>query len=445
MNDSETYLERYQRLLAPAEKAANVIQNGDSVVLSGGACQPLSILSALGRRRDLQRVNLYTSLSLVPPDFLVRQYLAKKEGKSLESNVSFFSFCVGPGSRESAQASVVNVVPVSGSAVGRLLQGRRVDVIVAGSSGMDEDGNFNLSCNVDWMQDILSDAMHRDTVVVVEVNRNLPWTEGETTFRIEAVDMVVESERAVPDLPAPRSAPEARSIGGHLSLLVPDEATLHLGMGELVNQSVIHLDVKRDLGVHSDFIGDGMLHLYEKGAITNRKKDFMPGKWLGSYVLGSRDLYDFVERNAMVALHPTDFVAEPANISRNRRMVSITQATQVDITGQIAGQSREFEFLSNPGIQHGFHAAASASAEGIGITVLTSATSSGRVSNIVPAISPGTAVAIPRGDADCVVTEYGIARLKGKSLSERALNLIAVAHPSHRDLLAREARQLGLL
>ena len=441
----ETYRERYERLLAPAEKAAHAIQNGDTVVLSGGACQPLSIFDALGRRRDLYRVNLYTSMSLVPPDFLVRQYLAKKESKASESNIAFFSFCVGPGARESAQASVVNVVPVSSSAVGRLLRGRRVDVIVAGSSGMDEDGNFNLSCNVDWMQDILADAMHRDTVVVVEVNPNLPWTEGETTFRIEAVDMVVESERPVVDLPASPPASEARAIGGHLSLLVPDEATLHLGLGELVNQSVVHLDVKRDLGVHSDYIGDGLLHLYEKGAITNRKKDFMPGKWLGSFVLGSRDLYDFVERNAMVALHPIDFVAEPANIVRNRRMVSITQATQVDITGQVAGQTREFEFLSNPGIQHGFHAAASASAEGIGIVVLTSATRSGRVSNIVPAISPGSAVSIPRSDVDCVVTEYGIARLKGKSLSERALNLIAVAHPSHRDLLAGEARQLGLL
>jgi acyl-CoA hydrolase len=432
-------------MLAKAEDAVARIQNGDVIVLSGGASEPRLFLEALGRRHDLRRVTLISSLTLLPPDFLVRQYMARRQGEAPDRSLRYCTFHVGPGAREGAAAGVVDVIPLNTAEAGRLLQERRIDVVVVGTSGMDEEGNFNLACNVDWMPDILAAAEQSDALVIAEVNRSLPRTEGETSFRIEIVDMVIESDRPPFDLPAGIVRPEAANVGGLLAALVPDEATLQIGLGDLVSQASACLDGKRDLGVHSDFLGDVLLHLHERGALTCAKKGFMDGRWVGSTLLGSTKLYGFANRNPLLSLHPLDVVAQPATIARNRKMVSITQAVQVDVLGQIAGQSSSFEFLTNEGVQHAFHKAASASAGGMGIVVLPSTSKGGAESCVVAALAPGTRVSIPAADADCVVTEFGVARLRGKSLGERILNLIAVAHPDHRDGLVREARRMGAI
>lgn len=445
MSADATYREEYRRKLSDAGELVEQVQAGDVLMLSGGAAQPFGFLAALSRRRDLRRVTVFSSLTLIPPDFLVRQFVAANRGEMPDRNIQFASFCVGPGARQGASSGVVDVVPISAQVIGSFLQDRRLDVVVVGASGMDDEGNFNLSCNVDWMPDILAAADQSDTLVVVEVNPSLPWTEGETTFRIETVDHIIESRRPLVDLPMGAPSPEAQAVGGILASLIEDESTLHVGLGDLVSQSLAYLDGKRDLGVHSDWICDVLFHLSERGALTCRKKGFMPGKWVGSFVLGSQKLYEFVHRNPAVSLHPSDFVAQPATIVRNRRMVSVSQATQVDLTGQVAGQSLNYEILSNAGIQHVFHASAAAAAQGKGIVVLPSAGAGGKLSNIVTSISRGAGVAIPAVDVDYVVTEQGVARLRGKSVSERVLNLVAIAHPAQRDRLAYEARKLGML
>jgi len=445
MSADATYREEYRRKVTTAADLAEFVQSGDVLMLSGGTAQPLGFLGALSRRRDLRRVTVFSSLSLVPPDFLVRQFVASNRGEMPDRNIQFASFCVGPGARQGAAAGVVDVVPMSAQVIGSFLQERRLDIVVVGSSGMDDEGNFNLSCNVDWMPDILSAADQSETLVVVEVNPSLPWAEGEATFRIESVDHVVESRRPLVDLPMGSPSPEAQAVGGILASLIEDESTLHVGMGELASLSMAFLDGKRDLGVHSDWICDVFYHLRDRGVLTCRKKGFMAGKWVGSYVLGSQKLYEFVHRNPGVSLHPADFVAQRATIIRNRRMVSVSQATQVDLTGQVAGQSLNYELLSNAGVQHVFHASAAASEGGKGIVVLPSASAGGRLSNIVTSISRGAGVAIPAVDVDYIVTEQGVARLRGKSVSERALNLVAISHPSQRDRLAYEARKLGML
>ena len=432
-------------MLTSPKEAVQRIQSGDVLVLSAAASQPFAFMDELGRRRDLQRVTVYTAMTLLPPDFLVRQYLAASQGEVPQRNLRYCSVCVGPGARDAAQAGVVDVIPANTCDVGRLLQQRRIDVVVVGSSGMDEEGNFNLACNVDWMPDILAAADQSDTLVVVEVNHSLPWAEGEATFRIESVDLVVESRRPPVDLPAGATMAESQPVGGFLASIVPNEATLHLGIGELVAQAAAYLDSKTDLGVHSDLICDVFQHLHERGALTCRKKGFMDGKLVGSYVLGSRKLYDFTNRNPLVSLHPTDFVVQPSAIMRNRRPVSITEATQVDLYGQVAGQSSDFEFITNGGVQHTFHKAAATSEEGIGIVVMPASRSGGKASNVVANLPGGTPVTIPASDVDCVITEYGVASLRGKSVSERVLNLLAIAHPARRDKLAFTARKLGML
>ncbi len=445
MNTLSTYAEQYKSKTLTAAQAVDLVQSGDMITLSGGAMQPFQFLNELSKRRDLRRVTVTTHLSIVPPDLLVRQFVAASRGEVPDRNVRWCSFGVGPGSRQGAVAGVVDVVPITAQNVGILLRERRLDILVVGSSGMDDEGNLNLGCNVDWMPDLLAAADQSDTLVIAEVNRTLPRTEGETTFRLESVDHIIESVRPAVDLPHGSPLPEAQAVGGFLNSLVPDEATLQLGVGELVSQSAAFLDGKRDLGVHSDLICDVMYHLRDRGALTSRKKGFMPGKWVGSYILGSRKLYELANGNPLVSLHPCEWVSQPGNIRRNRRMVSINQAVQVDLTGQVACQTLEYEFTTNPGIQHVFHTSAANSDGGVGIVVLPSASSGGRESNVVTRLPEGAAISIPRSDVDCIVTEQGVARLRGKSVSERVLAMISVAHPSQRDALAHQARRLGML
>jgi len=445
MSVLDTFRTRYERLKTGAGGLAARIQTGDAIIVSNGSMQPYSFLAALSNRHDLKRVVVYSANTIVPPDFLVRQFVTAGTGDVPNRNVLFRSFAVGPGTRQGAVAGVVDVIPVASQHIGSLVSQQRIDVLVVGSSGMDDDGNFNLSCNVDWMPDLLAAAEQADTLVVVEVNEELPRTEGETTFRLETVDHIIESRRAPVDLPPGAPLPQSSAVGGFLATLVPNEATLHLGVGDLVSQAVAFLESKRDLGVHSDLICDVMLRLHERGALTGRKKGFMKGKLVGSYALGTRQLYGWLHQNDSVNLYPTEFVVQPATILRNNRVVSITQAARVDLVGQVAGQTMAREFTTNPGIQHRFHWAAGASPGGRGIVVLPSSSRAGKMSNIVTALEFGANVSIPATDVDCVVTEHGVARLRGRSVSERVSNMIAIAHPGQRDPLAFEARRLGIL
>jgi len=444
-NGSRSYSERYSQLVLSPDEAVSRIHSGDSVFVSGGVGQPMAILAALSRRRDLRRVTLITADAIVPPDFLVRQYQAVGQGEAPDRSIRHTTLQVGPGDRDGVMSGVADFIPVDGTSGGSVFWSRPLDVLVVGSSGMDEEGNLNLSCSVDWLPDLVASADQNDTLVIVEVNPRLPWTEGQATFRLESVDCVVEVDRDPIVLPPGAMLPEASAVGGFLAGLVPDEATLHVGLGDLVAQACASLERKRDLGVHSDLLSDVLLHLWQRGALTCRRKGFLDGRWVGSRILGSRNLLAHVNRNPSVELHPIEFVAEVANIHRNRRMVSITQAAQVDLMGQVAAQSGEWECHSNGGIQHTFHRAASHSPEGMGIVVLPSSSHDGSQSSVVPHMPLGTLVTVPAQDVDCIVTEHGVARLRGGTLRQRVLCLVAVAHPAHRDRLAFEARKLRLL
>jgi len=437
--------EAYRQKVVTAEAAAAALHNGDTALVSGGASSPGAFLEALSARPDLTRVTVISPLALTPPEFVQRQQAAVQVGKSPRRGIRFSCFDVGPAMKAAACSGVVDVLPANARAMAALMRASKLDVLVVGSPGMDPEGNFNLGCNVDWMPDMLSMAEQAETLVIVEVNPNLPHTEGETTFRLESVDYVVVTNRKLPEVGIGSPLLEAHAIGAYVSSLVPDEATLHLDASDVVRQVAVQLDTKRDLGVHSDFIGDPFLYLKQRGALTCRRKSFMPNKWVGCYVLGSGTLYDYVNGNDTVGLYPVTFVAEAANIARNQKMVSITRACQVDLTGQVAGVSPAYEMAGNPGTQQVFHAAASLSSGGKGIVVLPSTSESHSVSNVVAHLTPGHVVSIPRTEVDTVVTENGVASLRGASVRQRVLSLIAVAHPAHRDRLASEARSAGLI
>jgi 4-hydroxybutyrate CoA-transferase len=395
MKTSNAPREQYHEKLITPAGAAEMVQSGDMLTVSGGSMQPFGFLAALSQRRDLRRVTVTSAMSLLPSDLLVRQFAAAARGEGIERDIRWASFCVGPGTREGVASGVVDFVPISLQNLGRALQERRLDVLVIGSSGMDEEGNFNLGCNVDWMPELITSANLDETLVVVEVNSQLPRTMGTTTFPLRIVDKIVEAPRIPINLPTGGRRKEAQAIGGFLNALVPDGATLQLGIGDLVSQSAVLLDGKRDLGLHSNLIGDAALHLRDKGALTGKHKKHFPGRWVGSFLLGSRKLYEFVNDNPVLALHSCEFVSHPGNILRNPKVVSITQGVCVDLAGQVATQSSRMEFASHPGVQRAFHSVAAASRGGAGIVVVPSASASGKGTNVVDNLPAGTTVGIP--------------------------------------------------
>ena len=432
-------------IAAPREVAWRV-QPGDVVVTSAGAALPYAFMDALGKRNDLHGVTVYGALTLEPTSWMIRQYRAIRKEQRKAPGLRLLSFSLGPADREAWALGLLDLVPVSSSRVRDLfLDGRSFDAIAVGSSGMDEDGNFNLGTNVDWTLDLLAEAEENDALVVVEVNKQMPFSHGETSFRREIVDHVIEVDRPLPEYVPSREQPEDRLIASHVAELVPDEATLAVGHGGLVDRVVRGLARKRHLGVFSDLISDALLFLEREGALTNQRKGFMDGRWVGSHVVGTRALYDHVNHNTSVHLAPVDFVTEPGTIRRNRRMVAISGAAEVDLYGQIAGDAAGRRQLSGPGAQGILHHSAGRTEGGAGIVVLRSTRAAGRTSTITLALRPGSTVSIPRYDVDCVVTEFGVARLRGRSMRERAMALISIAHPDHQDQLAREASDQGII
>lgn len=435
--------QQFRQRVRSAHDVAARIQDGDSIVVSGGASQPVAFLEALGRRTDLRGVTLYTAMTLVPPSFLVRQYMARSQGRPVERRIRFCSFQPGPGVREAMAAGVVDLVPINTSEVRAFVQNHRVDVLVLGSSGPDPRGGLNYSCTLDWLPDVLEVAVEQGSLIIAETNPTLPLTMGDTQFSLDRVDHIIESTVSPPDMPLAEAVPVASAIGGFLTTLVPDGATLQIGMGNLALRSCLYLESKRGLKVYSDHIGDAFLYLQNKGAVIGgRRADENP--WIGSFVLGTRRLYRLVNNNPGIQLRPISTLASLAEMSAVPSLVSISEAACVDLTGQICADVDGVTVSGNPGTAHKFHRGASLSRGGMGIVLLESTDPSGRQSRIVPQLHPGAAVSIPRADVDTVVSEYGVARLRGKSSVERALSLIAVAHPSHRDRLASEARALGL-
>jgi acyl-CoA hydrolase len=445
MSDGLSTAQAYRLKVVTAQAAAAAIHDGDVVVVSGGAAHPATFLQALSDRYDLARLTVLSPLALAVPPFSVVQHQAVVAGKVPTRGMRFSCFDVGPGARSAACAGVIDAIPASATAMSALVQQGKVDVLVLASPGMDAEGRFNLGSSVDWMPDMLTMAKRTDTLVILEANPRLPFTCGDTAFPLDAVDYVVESDEPLPELGVSPMVPEAHAVGGYLASVVPDEATLHLDASDLVRQASTMLEARRDLGVHSDVLSDAFLYLRQRGALTCRRKSADPGIWVGSSVLGSAALMEFVSRNPAVQLRPIGRIADPATIANNSLMVSVTRATQVDLTGQIAGISPSFEFAGNPGIQQIFHASACLSPGGCGVALLPSSAQNASASNIVATLARGHAVGIPRTDADTVITEYGVARLRGASIRQRALSLIAIAHPAHRDRLASEARSTGLV
>ncbi|MCC5452626.1 GNAT family N-acetyltransferase [Rheinheimera sp. UJ51] len=304
-------------------------------------------------------------------------------------------------------------------------------------SPADEHGYHSLGVAVD----VISAAAKAAKIVIAQVNPAMPTTYGQSFIHKDDIDAFFYAEQALPEIEPPELDARTERIGQYVSLLVEDGATIQIGVGKICAAVTRYLSNHKDLGLHTELLTDGALDLIKKGVINNRRKTFHPGKSVTSFCMGTKRLYDFVDKNPHIGFYPSEYVNSPINIARNDRMVSINSAIEVDLTGQIVSDSIGHMFYSGVGGQVDFSRGASMSQGGKPIIALPSTAKNGTISRIVPHIKEGAGVVTTRAHVHYVVTEFGVASLRGKSIRERALELIRVAHPKFRNQLLAEVRK----
>jgi acyl-CoA hydrolase len=313
-----------------------------------------------------------------------------------------------------------------------------LDVALINVSPPDRHGYCSLGTSVDTTLAAVTAA----TTVVAQLNRSMPRTLGDSFVHVDQIDLAVEVDQPPHEHPQPEIGGVERRIGEFVAELVPDGATIQMGIGSIPAAVGVALRGKRDLGVHTELFTDAVLDLVESGAVTGAAKEINRGKIVSAFLMGSQRLYDFVHDNPMIEMRPVDYTNDTAVIRRFRRMVAINSALSIDLTGQVSADSIGTRFYSGVGGQMDFMRGAALAPEGRAIIALPAMAAGGTVSRITPVLAPGAGVVTSRAHVRTVVTEYGVAELFGRSVRERAEALIAIAHPDARDDLARDARRL---
>ena len=415
--------------------AAGLVRDGDTVVVPTGVGEPPALLHALSARRHELR------------DVAVSQILPLRKFAYLDpdtrANIRHDAYFFGGASRPGGQAGWVDYVPAYFSELPMLIDRGLLpaEVVVSLASPMDEHGYFSLSLAPDYTMA----AIRRARVVLLEVNPNVPFANGDCLVHISQVAGLVESADELFEVGLPEIGPVQQAIGKYVAELIDDGSTLQIGYGGILDAVVVQLQHKRELGIHTEMLGDGILSLIESGAVTNRRKTFMPGRTIATFALGSRRLYRSMHRNPGIEMHPVEFTNDPYLAARNDNLCAINATMQIDLIGQCGSESRGHLPYSGTGGQADFVRAANRSRGGKAFIVLPSTAKNGAVSRIAPVLSPGTHVTTSKNDINYVVTEYGVAQLRGKTAKQRAEALIGIAHPDFRGELRDAARKMSLL
>ncbi|MEP0823281.1 MAG: acetyl-CoA hydrolase/transferase family protein [Ignavibacterium sp.] len=424
------WLSTYKQKVVSLEEAVSVVRSGDRVFFSGNAATPLLLMNALAARKDeLYDVDLNHVL-LLGDDPLAKP--------GMERHFRHNSLFVGQADREAIAAGRSAYVPIHLSEIPGLFSRGIIplDVAFIHVSPPDEHGfmSFGVECAAS------KSAAESAKIVVAQVNDRMPRTLGDVFIHVSHVHKIVECSEPLMTLRGGESSEVERKIAAHIAHLIQDGDTLQLGIGGIPDAVIAQLDSKKHLGIHTEMVSDGVVRALESGVITNRKKTLHPGKIIATFVLGSEDLYRYVDNNPIFELHPCDYTNNPFIVSQNDNMVAINSAIEVDITGQVCSDSIGPKIYSGFGGQVDFIRGAAYSKGGKPIIALPSTTRNGAISRIVPQLKPGAGVVTTRADVHYVVTEFGVASLHGRNLVERAEALIAIAHPAFRDELLEYVR-----
>jgi acyl-CoA hydrolase len=416
--------------VSPDAVLDHVRPNMDLVVpLANG--EPVAVLDALeAAQADLVDVRVHQMHALQE-----RPYLRGAFGDRLR-HVSYF---LSEATREAYWKGEIDLVPSNFSEMPALLRTRRQPLVLAAASPPDTHGLFTLGTNADYVA-----ALIGEMPFFLEVNEHMPRTFGLNQIHVSQVVGWTRADRRL--VAVDPAAPDERdqAIAAHVVERIPDGATLQVGIGGVPNALMAALRDHRDLGIHTELVSDGILDLVERGVVTGTRKQERPHKVVATFALGTQRLYDWLHDNGAVEMLPVDFVNDPRVIARERDFISINATTEVDLMGQCASETIAGRYWSSSGGQADFARGAMWSPGGKGFIVLRSTTSSGR-SRIRAQLTRGSAVTTIKNTVDHVVTEWGVARLRGHSIAGRAQALIDIAHPDHREELAREATELGLL
>lgn len=421
----------YRSKVVSADEAVKIIRSGQRVYVGGGAGAPRTLLEALVRRApELRDVEMAHVLIFGPAPHLKPEYAESFRHRAL---------FIGDNSRAAVQSGRADFMPVFLSEIPRLFRSGALplDVVLIQVSPPDEHGFCSFGCEVGCTKP----AAQAAKIVIAEVNRKMPRVLGDSFIHFSKFAYVVEADYALPEAPQGGSSPVHRTIGKHIAEMIPDGATLQLGVGSIPDAVLAQLGDKKDLGIHTELFSDGVIDLVNRGVITNEKKTLHPGKIVAGFLFGSQRLYDFVHDNPIIELHPTDYVNDPFIVAQNDNMISINSAIEVDITGQVCADSIGSALYSGIGGQVDFVRGAARARGGKPIIALPADAKDGKISRIVAQLKPGAGVVTSRGDAHYIVTEYGVAYLHGRSIRERARAMIAIAAPQFREQLEQYAKQ----
>jgi acyl-CoA hydrolase len=429
----------YKSKLVSIDEAVSHIESDNDVIVAQCASEPQGCMSRFHIVADrVRNVRVFSVLTLKEYDFYMK--------KEMKGHFELASWFHAPGSRAALKAGTGTVTYVPNMlhrAATDRIYAHRPDIFFGTCTPPDKHGFVSLSLGITYEKDIIDHARF----VVLEVNPRLPRTFGDTQIHVSKVGAFVEHDQEVPSLPAPVPSATELAIGAHIADLVEDGSTIQLGIGGIPNAAALALKGKKDLGVHTEMLVDSMMELYELGVITNARKALKPGKFITTFAMGSRKLYDWLDDNLAVEFQRGSWVNNPGVVAQNSKMVSINTCISVDLTGQVASESIGAQQYSGTGGQSDTAQGAVAGLDGKGKSIIACASTArgGKLSTIVPVLPEGSAVTLHRSHVDHVVTEHGVARLRGKTVRERVHELIAIAHPDFREDLTEKAKALGYL
>jgi len=431
----EEFKKTYPEKFLPPEVIFSHIHAGDRIFIGTGCGEPQFLVAELVNYVnnnpkaffDAELIHIWT-LGVAP-------YTDEK----FQDNFRLDSFFVGDSTRNPVNRGAADYTPIFLSSVPDLFRSEMVpvDIALVQTSLPDKHGYLSLGISVD----VVKAALEKAEVVVAQVNENMPRTHGDGFIHIKDIDFILPHDEPLLEYSVKAPNDIVQRIGKYVARIIEDGSTIQVGYGLIPDEVVHSLENKKDLGVHTELLSDGIVELMKKGVVTNQKKIHNPGKTIASFCMGSRDTYDFLDENPSIEFKRIDYTNNPLIISRNRMMTAINSAMEVDLTGQATAESLGGTFYSGTGGQADFMRGAVLSPGGKTILAFPSTALNDSVSRIVPVLQEGAGITLTRGDVHYMVTEYGIAYLHGKNIRERAMDLIAIAHPKFRPWLIEAARK----
>lgn len=435
------WLEKYKSKMKSAEEAVKLIKSGQRVYLHPGCATPEFLVNKLcDRYNELENVEIVHILTVGNAPYVEPKY---------EGHFKHNALFIGKNVRKAVQEGRADFTPIFLSEIPQLFYSGKlpIDVALIHVSPPDEHGFCSFGVGVETTKAATEVAK----TIIAQVNPRMPRTLGDCFIHVDKFTACVEVDVPIKELPqvdtdvTPEETEVFKKIGEHIANLIEDESTLQMGIGAIPDSVLSFLHNKKNLGLHTEMFSDGVIRLVEEGVLTNEKKTLHPGKIIASFVLGSKTLFDFLDDNPRIEFHPSQYVNDPFIIAKNRKMVAINSALQVDLTGQVCADSFGPNLFSGYGGQLDFIRGASRSEGGKPIIALPATAKNGTISRITTQIEPGGGITTSRGDVHFVVTEYGVADLHGKCIRDRVLSLIKISHPNFRDQLERYAHKQKFL